>query len=481
MTKKNCLKVLVMLGLALLAICIFNPNTVNATEITQEEIQEMIDLIPKNMDINLLEVEYDEAENIVQEEINKIFTSNNIDTKDINIGVSVIDYLGIEEFRKATVSFYVVNTDNTTTRLGETSISLKYSNTDKYNSNDEEYAKRLVIPKIEYHLLDIKQWEKEDIWEEAFKKAGENYTKLVNDPSIEIKCTSGSGDTNGPFTLVAGHTGNMNLLVFKDGILYDERITYPGLFLAELTVPSNISDNKIDEYIKNTIQGYVPDNIITVEKGTEEGYENGYTITYSYNDINVSTPMIIKREVSNIDIVDNTTNIKLEADTTVVPEDTKIVVNRIENGSTYETVEKILKDIVSKMYVYDITLKSNNAEIQPNGKVKISIPIPKDYNKANLVVYRIDENGTKTEYAVKILDNYAVFETDHFSTYVLAEKANIEDNTQTETPQEEEKQDTTNEHIKDETPKTGSNDIATIVCSILSALSAVGIAIVKKF
>lgn len=481
MTKRNCLKILVILGLALLAICIFNPNTVNAAEITPEEIQEMIDLIPKNMDINLLEVEYDEAENKVQEEINKIFTSNNIDTKNINIGVSVIDFLGIEEFRKATVSFYVVNTNNTITRLGETSISLKYSNTDKYNSNDEEYAKRLVIPKIEYHLLDIKQWEKEDIWEEAFKKAGENYTKLVNDPSIEIKCTSGSGDTNGPFTLVAGHTGNMNLLVFKDGILYDERITYPGLFLAELTVPSNISDNKIDEYIKNTIQGYVPDNIITVEKGTEEGYENGYTITYSYNDINVSTPMIIKREVSNIDIVDNTTNIKLEADTTVVPEDTKIVVNRIENGSTYETVEKILKDIVSKMYVYDITLKSNNAEIQPNGKVKISIPIPKDYNKANLVVYRIDENGTKTEYAVKILDNYAVFETDHFSTYVLAEKANIEDNTQTETPQEEEKQDTTNEHIKDETPKTGSNDIATIVCSILSALSVAGIAIVKKY
>ena len=219
----------------------------------------------------------------------------------------------------------------------------------------------------------------------------------------------------------------------------------------------------------------------TVKKGKEEGYENGYTITYSFNDINVSTPMIIKREVSNIDIVDNTTNIKLEADTTVVPEDTKIVVNRIENGSTYETAEKTLKDIVSKMYVYDITLKSNNAEIQPNGKVKISIPIPEDYNKANLVVYRIDENGTKTEYTVKVLDNYAVFETDHFSTYVLAEKANIEDNTQTEEPQDEQTQDTTNEHIKDETPKTGSNDISTIVCSMLSVLSAVGIAIVKKF
>ena len=188
------------------------------------------------------------------------------------------------------------------------------------------------------------------------------------------------------------------------------------------------------------------------------------TLKFSGNKIEIEQP---------IEIIDKTTNIKLEADTTVVPEDTKIVVNRIENGSTYETAEKTLKDIVSKMYVYDITLKSNNAEIQPNGKVKISIPIPEDYNKANLVVYRIDENGTKTEYTVKVLDNYAVFETDHFSTYVLAEKANIEDNTQTEEPQ--------GEHIKDETPKTGSNDIATIVCSILSALSAVGIAIVKKF
>ena len=70
MTKKNCLKLLVMLGVSFLIICLFIPSKVNATETAQEEIQEMINLIPKNMTINIPEVEYNEAEAIIREEIN---------------------------------------------------------------------------------------------------------------------------------------------------------------------------------------------------------------------------------------------------------------------------------------------------------------------------------------------------------------------------------------------------------------------------
>ena len=105
------------------------------------------------------------------------------------------------------------------------------------------------------------------------------------------------------------------------------------------------------------------------------------------------------------------------------------------------------------MYVYDITLQSEGVEVQPNGKVKVSIPVPNDLDINKLVVYRINDDRTKTEYAVTVENGYATFETDHFSTYVLAEEKTAQGITG------EINNETTNETIaegeKDETPKTG--------------------------
>lgn len=94
------------------------------------------------------------------------------------------------------------------------------------------------------------------------------------------------------------------------------------------------------------------------------------------------------------------------------------------------------------MYVYDITLQSNGVKVQPNGKVKVSIPVPEGLDTNKLVVYRIDKEGNKTEYKITVetIDNikHAIFETNHFSTYVLGEKAE-ETTTNTETTAKGEK------------------------------------------
>ena len=83
-------------------------------------------------------------------------------------------------------------------------------------------------------------------------------------------------------------------------------------------------------------------------------------------------------------------------------------------------------------------MESNGVEIQPNGMVKISIPIPEIFYNADLAVFRIDDDGTKTPYSVAETAiegvRYITFETEHFSTYVLADITDTE---------------------KDETPKTG--------------------------
>lgn len=168
------------------------------------------------------------------------------------------------------------------------------------------------------------------------------------------------------------------------------------------------------------------------------------------------------KEVKVVEKNDKDTNIKLEAEKGVVSPYTKLEVSKIENGNTYVVVEELLKDETSKITVFEIDLKENGVKIQPNGKVKISIPIPEDYDSSNLIVYRIEE-GKKIKYDVKVETiegkKYATFETDHFSTYVLAEKI-----------------DNKAENKLDETPKTGS-DIYTTFYTIVGIASIIVLAV----
>lgn len=187
---------------------------------------------------------------------------------------------------------------------------------------------------------------------------------------------------------------------------------------------------------------------------------------------------LVSQTIDDIQLNDKENGILLDTTDDIISKDTVMEVKAIENGSTYNKVKTILSD-VNKFKVYDITLTSNGVKIQPNGKVKISIPIPTDYDKANLAVYRVADNGDKTKYDIKIEGNYATFETNHFSTYVLAENNITTDNTNSqETPNTQNTNNKTNKE-KDNTPKTGNLDIINYVL-VVTALAGAGIIVFKK-
>ena len=489
MTKRNCLKVLVMLGLALLAICIFNPNTVNAAEITPEYLKNLADMLPDEMSIDIPEIEYEKADDIVVQKIKDIFSENNVDMEGVYVGILGNDciYLGVDYFHEFTV---LLGNDDSSICDNSKTIKITYSNTNDYNAADAQAVKNLKLETPEYFTYDIYDGVEGlttasgvGISQMIFKEMASYYQNQVNDDTYKFVASGGAwGDG-----LTQWGIEGLCVGVFKNGILYEVR-PIEALTICKLTIPSNIekTEKAYIDYATPIITKAINDThnlgleTVTLTKGaTLAGVtiENGYTI----NGGDLGQIVLEAETVNNVNKQDSKTGIKLETTTDIVPNGTQLIVSEITTGNEYVLVENSLKDTVSKIAIYDISLQSNGVDIQPNGKVKISIPIPNDFDTNKIVVYRIDENGTKTEYTVKVLDNYAIFETDHFSTYVLAEKANIEDNTQTEEPQDEQKQDTTNEHIKDETPKTGNTNIATIVCSILSVLSAAGIAIVKKF
>lgn len=132
----------------------------------------------------------------------------------------------------------------------------------------------------------------------------------------------------------------------------------------------------------------------------------------------------LKREKIEKKVTDKDSGITLEASTGEVPLNIDLSVVSITKGSMqYNKIKDILPD-ADKFVAFQINILLNEVEKQPGGNVKLSIPIPSEFDSSKLMVYRI-EDQYKIAYpvTVTIINNqkYATFVTDHFSTYVLSE------------------------------------------------------------
>lgn len=179
-----------------------------------------------------------------------------------------------------------------------------------------------------------------------------------------------------------------------------------------------------------------------------------------------NTPSENPNDGSTISIKDPTSNIKLDANSGIIPGDTTLNVNPVTEGERFEEIKVLFGDV--KFTIFNISLISEDVTIQPSGTVKISIPIPIGYDRDNLIAYRVDTDGTVTKYAVTIDGDYAVFETSHFSDYVLAEK----ESSTTDSPNN-----LTN--TLDNEPKTGINNHVSFVITTL-VVSCIGLVICIK-
>lgn len=161
--------------------------------------------------------------------------------------------------------------------------------------------------------------------------------------------------------------------------------------------------NKTDNQATNTIQEVVepekpldpaPNRLITL-------YEKGVTT-----------------------IEENVYNVMIKALPIAISEDVRLEVSTINSrNENYPKINNILKDIEGKKTYFDIKLKRDNQEVQPNGYVTVYIPVPKEYNSERIEIYYVDiENGTHKLIEGTIQGEDYTFTTNHFSTYVLVEK-----------------------------------------------------------
>ena len=118
-----------------------------------------------------------------------------------------------------------------------------------------------------------------------------------------------------------------------------------------------------------------------------------------------------------VDYSDETTGIGASAEKGVVEDGAKLTVEAVADKTNENT------------FTYNICFKKGEEEVQPNGKVTVKIPVPEAIKDKTIYVYRVEEDGKYTDMNAKVEDGFVVFETDHFSEYlVTSEKHEKSDN-----------------------------------------------------
>lgn len=339
----------------------------------------------------------------------------------------------------APTSVKVGGTLNLTTAL--TNTALKNMKTSEYENKENYRGSGLTIDGVEDGVeVDKIKW---------YKYYERNTNPVAYKPSVTVlegkDCVIQSGQDYSN-TLTSSET-----LTFKKAGTVKLKVTYTQLATSpELIYSHKIENNKQIWYPND--QRYSPEKIITIQV-TEDGKPvqppagtttssnstgkpssvgspsapaNSAPSSTSFGETNSTTgeSTLPPVEEQPVVITDEETGIKLGAAEGVVPSDTALVVK----PSNF-----VLEDAAGKFAAFDISLENGGAKIQPNGKVQVSIPVPAGYDKERLTIYHIADDGTKTELPCTVTGDAVTFETDHFSLYVLAEKAAVQ--TADDTPQ----------------------------------------------
>ncbi len=162
---------------------------------------------------------------------------------------------------------------------------------------------------------------------------------------------------------------------------------------------------------------HTPGELQTVKEPTET--ETGKT----EKRCTVCGETLEEKELPKLEVVrDETTGIELSFSGEDYNGDVSVKVEQSFDGAAFNLVNTQTGAV--QQVVYDITLSVNGAETQPNGKIRVKIPVPAGYDPAKTFVYHVNTATGKLEKMNATYENgFMVFETDHFSFYAIVEAA----------------------------------------------------------
>ena len=97
-------------------------------------------------------------------------------------------------------------------------------------------------------------------------------------------------------------------------------------------------------------------------------------------------------------------------------------VSQVFDGKSFQLISANYGDV--KSAVFDISTYKDGVKVQPNGKIKVRIPLPQGFGSGNIFVCYVDsENGKVQKIKATVNGGYVEFEAEHFSEYAVVETA----------------------------------------------------------
>ena len=135
---------------------------------------------------------------------------------------------------------------------------------------------------------------------------------------------------------------------------------------------------------------------------------------------------------SGFSAADPVTGILAEAGAGVFPPGTMMIVTPLESGENFDRLAAFLSAAAEKFQVCDIRFFaastpdfSDVREVQPQGAVKIRIPVPEGYELSEIVVYYIGTDGTASQKDFNLENGEILIDTEETGLYAVAEKKQI--------------------------------------------------------
>lgn len=167
-------------------------------------------------------------------------------------------------------------------------------------------------------------------------------------------------------------------------------------------------------------------------------YEKYYTLTINDKEVNFLVVKDSSKTNNDVNFItsDIESNITISTTSKSIPLDTLISVAKLTSGPEYDKIIKLLNITAGEMYNLKLFSTSTGNYITKlnNETFEVKLPISEELKGKKMVIYYVDDNNKITEYEVNIENEYAKFNTNHFSIYTLGYKPESEQNQEIENP-----------------------------------------------
>ena len=224
---------------------------------------------------------------------------------------------------------------------------------------------------------------------------------------------------------------------------------------------------KADTVVKATGHDYDEWTVTTPATEEAEGVE---TRICKNDSTHVETRPIKKLEPAKVEY-DTDERIVVEYNG-VFEEGTKVTVvliTDVVSAPEYKEKVEALKEVSAedKFVIFEFNAEKDGANVQPNGKVKVTIDVPESLSLDNLKMYYVSDDGELEEIAITVDKETGtiIAELEHFSTYALV---NVEPAAEPEPT------------VPSTPPQTGDNTVLITFIALISFAALAGAAVFGK-